>query len=155
MVDIFSPQKRSAVMTSIRGRGNKSTELALATLLRKARITGWRRHAELHPKPCDDNAKHLRLTKSGRLRVRPDFVFRARRVALFVDGCFWHKCPEHSTTPQQNAEFWNRKLDANARRDAAHTKALREAGWEVVRIWEHELSDGNSIAQRVIRALTR
>jgi DNA mismatch endonuclease, patch repair protein len=61
-------------------------------------------------------------------------------VAVYVDGCFWHCCPEHGTMPKANAEFWERKLRRNRQRDAETDKALRELGWEVVRVWEHEKS---------------
>ena len=72
------------------------------------------------------------------LRCEADIVFPGRRVAVFVDGCFWHGCPEHATFPKTNAEWWARKLDANRRRDLANENALTAAGWTVVRIWEHE-----------------
>ena len=153
MVDVFDPEKRSAVMSSIRGRGNKSTEQAMATLLRQSRITGWRRHVELRPRPSSADAEYVKLTKSRRLRVRPDFVFRKPRTVIFVDGCFWHGCPLHSSRPQQNATFWKNKLDANVHRDAVHTRALEAAGWTVVRIWEHELSDTYRTFQRIVLAL--
>jgi DNA mismatch endonuclease (patch repair protein) len=71
--------------------------------------------------------------------VRPDFVFRKARLALFVDGCFWHNCPRHATKPKNNRAFWRRKLSANLKRDKLVNRALRRAGWRVVRIWEHEL----------------
>jgi DNA mismatch endonuclease, patch repair protein len=106
MADVFSKAKRSEVMSRIRGRGNKDTELALAKLLRRHRITGWRRHFE------------IRKAESGKqkFKVRPDFVFRRERLAVFVDGCFWHGCPKHATKPKNNRVFWRRKLDGNKRR---------------------------------------
>ena len=71
-------------------------------------------------------------------RVRPDIAFTARRVAVFVDGCFWHCCPEHGTQPANNTWYWEPKLARNVERDRAADAALAEAGWRVVRIWEHE-----------------
>lgn len=78
-------------------------------------------------------------SRSGRFRVRPEFVFPALRLAVFVDGCFWHACPRHATQPRNNAAFWRQKLAANRARDREVNRALRAAGWRVLRIWEHEL----------------
>jgi DNA mismatch endonuclease (patch repair protein) len=74
---------------------------------------------------------------SGR-RVRPDIVFTRRRIAIFVDGCFWHSCPQHGVSPRTNASYWGPKLAGNRARDARNTVELGEAGWTVLRIWEHE-----------------
>jgi DNA mismatch endonuclease (patch repair protein) len=70
-------------------------------------------------------------------RVRPDIVFTRRRVAVFIDGCFWHCCPEHGSKPSVNQGYWSPKLARNVERDARNTGLLREAGWTVLRIWEH------------------
>lgn len=72
------------------------------------------------------------------VRSRADVVFGPAKVAIYVDGCFWHCCPEHGTMPKANAEFWRHKLERNRQRDAETDRALRSHGWEVVRIWEHE-----------------
>src|SRR6478736_5875938 len=72
------------------------------------------------------------------LRSRADIVFGPARVAVYIDGCFWHSCPEHGTKPKANADWWEQKLRRNQERDAETDRALREHGWEVVRIWEHE-----------------
>src|ERR1700676_1355268 len=106
-------------MSKIRGRGNKETEIVLAKLFRKHRITGWRRHQPIFGKP--------------------DFIFRRQRLAVFVDGCFWHGCPRHSNLPVNNRSFWRKKPAANQARDRLVTRTLRRLGWRVVRIWEHEL----------------
>ena len=151
--DVFDPQKRSEVMSRIRGRGNESTELAMVMVLKGARITGWRRHIERRPRLAPRDIGWHRTTGSGRLRIRPDFVFRQERVALFVDGCFWHGCPLHSSRPRQNAEFWEAKLKANRERDKRQTRALKAAGWTVLRYWEHELREPVSVSRRVARAL--
>jgi DNA mismatch endonuclease (patch repair protein) len=72
--------------------------------------------------------------------VRPDFVFRNLRLAVFVDGCFWHACPIHATKPRNNAAFWRKKLSANRARDRKVNRTLRATGWGVLRVWEHELA---------------
>lgn len=149
MPDVFTKAKRSDVMSRIRSRGNRDTELAFVKLLRAHRITGWRRHLPVRVavdsrwlivdrrKRCGSH--HQPSTKDHRLAVRPDFVFKKSRTAIFVDGCFWHGCPKHGTKPKGNASFWRRKFAANKSRDARVNRALRRAGWRVLRIWEHEL----------------
>ena len=134
-MDVFSKTKRSEVMSRIRGFGNKDTELAMIVLLRREHIVGWRRHQPLFGKP--------------------DFVFRRARLVIFVDGCFWHCCPKHSNLPENNREFWQKKLDANRRRDKLVTRTLRKSGWYVLRIWEHEFKYPNHVKLRVLKALNR
>lgn len=85
--------------------------------------------------------KDFRLDLTG-ARVRPDIVFTARRVAVFVDGCFWHCCPQHGTQPANNTWYWAPKLARNVERDRTADAALAAAGWRVVRVWEHESLDG-------------
>lgn len=80
--------------------------------------------------------KHVQAVRE--LRCRPDIVFASRRVAVFVDGCYWHRCPTHGVSPRQNAEYWSAKLDRNVARDRRNDEALAAAGWKVVRVWEHE-----------------
>lgn len=82
---------------------------------------------------------NLRLPEAG--RTRPDIVFTRKKIAIFVDGCFWHRCPEHATSPKSNREWWRDKLDANVRRDRENDVRLRKAGWTVIRVWEHETPD--------------
>ena len=72
------------------------------------------------------------------IRVSADMVFRGPRVAVFIDGCFWHGCPAHSTSPRTNAGYWAAKIAANRERDARADRLLRNAGWTVIRVWEHE-----------------
>ena len=151
MPDVFTKAKRSDVMSRIRSRGNKDTELALAKLLRRHRITGWRRQIallvrssrreEAHSKiPTGANRKRksVRASSPRLLRVKVDFVFPKLRVALFVDGCFWHGCPKHATKPRNNRTFWRKKFAANQARDRLVNRTLRRQGWRVLRIWEHE-----------------
>jgi DNA mismatch endonuclease, patch repair protein len=80
--------------------------------------------------------KDLRLDLPLR-RVRPDIAFTRRRVAVFVDGCFWHACPDHGSKPKNNEWYWSPKLAKNVERDRAADAALTQAGWTVVRLWEH------------------
>jgi DNA mismatch endonuclease, patch repair protein len=82
--------------------------------------------------------KDYRLDLDGGRRVRPDIAFTARRVAVFVDGCFWHACPEHGSKPRANDWYWTPKLARNVERDRVADQTLASAGWQVVRIWEHE-----------------
>lgn len=72
------------------------------------------------------------------VRSRADLVFGPARVAVYVDGCFWHNCPEHGTSPKANADFWKQKLDRNRERDAETNRLLESRGWRVIRVWEHE-----------------
>jgi DNA mismatch endonuclease (patch repair protein) len=88
-------------------------------------------------------------------RVKPDFVFTKFKFAVFVDGCFWHGCPKHATNPKNNRAFWQRKLAGNKTRDRLVNRALRRAGWRVVRIWECELRNTGRILKRISKALYR
>ena len=86
-------------------------------------------------------------------RGRPDITFPRARVVVFVDGCFWHCCPDHGTFPKTNREWWRVKLQKNVRRDRAADDALKQAGWEVIRIWEHEdPAVGASRVEAVVRS---
>jgi DNA mismatch endonuclease (patch repair protein) len=87
------------------------------------------------------------------LRRRADLVFASARVAVYVDGCFWHACPLHATWPKENADFWRKKIHENQRRDRDTDRKLSEAGWLVLRVWEHE--DPVRAADRVARAVRR
>jgi DNA mismatch endonuclease (patch repair protein) len=173
MADVFTKAKRSAVMSSIRSRGNKDTELALTSLFRRQGIMGWRRQMQLRTTEpgtrrdaatrgrarCRQQSSGAAPRSRGRkkdvevVRVRPDFVFPRLRLAVFVDGCFWHACPVHATRPRSNAAFWRRKLAANKARDRRVNRTLRAAGWRVLRIWEHELARKNEA--RLLRRLQR
>ncbi len=153
MADVLSKAARSELMSRIRSRGNERTELTLARLLRREGVTGWRRHVSLKletKKP----PKH-QATSRRRTAVRPDFVFRKERVVLFVDGCFWHGCPIHGTRPKDNRAFWRKKITANQTRDRRVHRGLRQAGWKVLRIWEHSLHPKGlpAVIRRIDRAL--
>jgi DNA mismatch endonuclease (patch repair protein) len=89
--------------------------------------------------------------RAGDVRIKADIVFPRRRVVVFVDGCFWHSCPEHGHVPRANEHYWTAKLERNADRDRRATAALTDAGWRVVRLWEH-LPVDEAVA-RVLEAL--
>ena len=163
MGDVFSTTKRSEVMSLIRGRGNKDTELRMIALMRAHGITGWRRHVPLTLKVGGPKSKVQSSMKRrvGRAtgRVRPDFVFRREKVVVFVDGCFWHGCPKpkHAPLPKNRAEWWAAKLAGNKARDRLVTRTLRAKGWRVVRVWECALAKKHwhRIARQLTRALGR
>src|ERR1043165_8964237 len=121
MVDTVTKQERSRIMRQVRGRGNYSTELKTVKLFREHRIKGWRRHLPLIGKP--------------------DFTFPKSRVALFIDGCFWHGCPLHLRMPSSNVDYWQRKVARNMERDKRVTAELQIKGWRVLRVWEHEIKE--------------
>ena len=121
-------------MSRIKGKGNKDTELVMIQILRSNHISGWRRNQAVLGKP--------------------DFVFSKQRIALFVDGCFWHGCPEHSNMPQNNREFWEKKLQGNKDRDKLVTRELRKMGWEIIRVWEHELKHPTKVVAKLLRHLS-
>lgn len=133
MADVFSKQKRSQIMAAIRPKGNKTTELRLAQIFREAEIKGWRRQQPVEGKP--------------------DFVFRRARLAVFVDGCFWHGCKTHCRMPKSRVAFWREKIRGNKARDIKVAARLRKAGWRVARVWEHSLRNPLKIAERVLRLL--
>ncbi|MBM3841232.1 MAG: very short patch repair endonuclease [Verrucomicrobia bacterium] len=133
--DTVSVAERSRIMSAVRSGGNKATEMVLVKLLRKHGITGWRRRV--------------------RLSGKPDFVFAAQKVAIFVDGCFWHGCPKHCRMPKGNKDYWRPRIAGNRARDALVSRRLRRAGWRVFRVWEHELARRNEarLPGRLRRAL--
>ncbi len=135
MADFLTPAERSALMALIKGKDNASTELRLVAALRAAGLAGWRRGL--------------------RLPGRPDLAFPAARLAVFVDGCFWHGCPRHHRLPRTRRAFWSAKVATNRRRDRRVDRQLRARGWSVMRIWEHALRRGALPATlaRLARAL--
>ncbi len=133
MADVFSKSKRSEVMAKIRGRGNKDTEIFLLKLLRRNQITGWRRNESVFGKP--------------------DFVFRKQKIAVFVDGCFWHGCPKCYREPKSNKPFWRNKIARNRERDLEVNRFLRSHGWKVLRFWECGLRGEKLIVKKLKVAL--
>ena len=119
MADWLSREQRSRNMASIRSKGNATTEKAFLRLLRDSGLSGWRRHVDLPGKP--------------------DFVFRSKRIAVFIDGCFWHGCPRCYRLPEDNRRYWKTKVLTNRTRDRRTTRRLRSLDWRVIRIWEHSL----------------
>ena len=124
---------RSQLMSKIRSRGNKETEMRLIALLRNAGISGWRRHQALIGKP--------------------DFTFRLAHIVVFVDGCFWHACPLCFKPPKTNRTYWRAKIARNIQRDRKVTQALRKAGWRVIRIWSHQLAKPAAVVARLHKAM--
>src|SRR5437764_4513392 len=101
------------------------------------------------------HARRLRYRPHAALLTKPrpivDIVFPRSRVAVFVDGCFWHGCPEHGSWPKSNADFWREKIETNRVRDADTDLRLRALGWEVIRVWTHE--DASNAAERIGRTI--
>lgn len=138
MADIFSKKKRSAIMAAIKAKGTRSTELAVRRILRGSGITGWRANLKAVP-------------------GTPDFVFLKIKLAVFVDGCFWHGCPTciRNRRPSTNAGFWRKKIAGNKRRDKRVDRKLRRMGWSVIRIWEHSVEkDGAKVGKRLLKAVS-
>jgi DNA mismatch endonuclease, patch repair protein len=133
MTDMFSPTERSRIMSKVKGRGNEATELRLMRIFRDFGFRGWRRQTTVFGKP--------------------DFVFPTKRIAVFVDGCFWHGCPIHGSVPATNRTFWKHKLARNRNRDALVGRELRSLGWRVLRIWQHELREPVGVARKLGRLL--
>lgn len=116
-------------MSHIRSRGNRTTELRLIRIMRRYKIKGWRRGSKLPGKP--------------------DFVFPRARVAVFVDGDFWHGNPRKYRIPKSNSDYWREKIRGNQARDRQVNRLLKQLGWRVVRIWESSLRDDEAIAGRL------
>ena len=119
-MDNVDAATRSRTMAAIRSAGTRSTETRLRAFLVAQRFRGWRCQA---------------LELPG----KPDFVFDKERVAIFVDGCFWHGCPQCFRMPKTNETYWRRKISRNIERDRQVSEELAALGWQVVRIWEHEI----------------
>jgi len=149
MADNLTRKARSELMSSVRSKGNKSTEQALRRVLRQHKVAGWRSHVVL--RVC---VNQLPPPGSVSRRVTPDFVFARERVVVFVDGCFWHGCPRHGRLPKSNRSKWVGKLNANQKRDHLVRAALKADGWKVIRIWEHAIARApTECAKRVSRAV--
>ena len=123
MADIFDKEKRSAIMRQVKSKKNKSTELRLIKIFKENGVTGWERN---YP-----------------VKGHPDFVFLKQRIAVFVDGCFWHGHDCRNTRPSANEEFWRKKRERNIKHDKEITELFESRGWTVIRIWECELKQQN------------
>ncbi len=129
MADTFTKTERSEIMRKVKSNRNKSTELKLIQFFKENRIKGWRRNYKLFGKP--------------------DFVFPKQRLAIFLDGCFWHGHNCRNTKPKDNAEYWQTKIARNQQRDKNVTETLTNNNWTVIRIWECELKDKNKLNDRL------
>lgn len=128
MADTFDKDKRSAIMKSVKSSGNKSTELRLIAFFNTNNIKGWRRK---YP-----------------VKGHPDFVFMDKKIAVFVDGCFWHGHDCRNTKPKQNEDYWNQKRIRNIAHDQEVNNLFINRGWTVIRIWECELKKKNEAILR-------
>lgn len=129
MADTFTKSQRSDIMRKVKSNRNKSTELKLIQFLKENAIKGWRRNFKLFGKP--------------------DFVFPKQRLAIFLDGCFWHGHDCRNTKPKDNAVYWQTKIARNQQRDKNVTETLTNKNWTVIRIWECELKDKNILKDRL------
>lgn len=120
MVDVFSKKKRSEIMSVIRSKGNRTTEWRIRSRLISARLFGWK------------------VNDSG-VFGRPDFVFREEKIAIFVDGYFWHGCKRCRSIPSSNHKFWLTKIERNQARDRLVNRTLKKDDWCVIRFWEHQV----------------
>ena len=107
----------------------------MASTRQKDTAPELRLRRELYRQGLRYRVGHVVLKKPRRVA---DIAFPGRKIAIFVDGCFWHGCPEHASWPRQNARFWREKIERNRWRDSDTNERLRALGWRVVRVWEHE-----------------
>jgi len=133
MIDVFDVQTRSRIMSCIRSKNNAATELRFIKILKKNKISGWRRNSKLIGKP--------------------DFVFLKVRVAVFIDGDFWHGNPKNFRLPKSNLAYWQKKVLSNRTRDRTVNRLLRSAGWTVLRIWQSRLADEKAVLCRLKRCI--
>ena len=126
MVDTVDGKTRSKIMSNIRSKGNKSTELKFRMIMVRAGISGWC----VHPKDITGN---------------PDFAFPGFSTAIFVDGCFWHGCPVCGHIPKSNSKYWQIKILRNIERDKKLRSQLQVEGWKVIQFWEHGLANSHKV----------
>lgn len=130
MTDVLTQGQRKYNMSRIRGK-NTGPEMKIRKMLFARGIRGYRIHYNLPGKP--------------------DIVFVKKKIAVFIDGCFWHKCPEDFQEPETRKEFWMKKINSNVERDEKNTVQLTEDGWTVLRIWEHEVrKDPEAVVRRIV-----
>lgn len=123
MTDVFDKEKRSKIMSAVHSRGNKSTEIKLIEVFNHYGILGWRRNYNV--------------------KGHPDFIFLDKKIAIFVDGCFWHGHDCRNTRPLGNQDYWQKKRVRNIAHDKEITALFESRGWIVIRIWECELKKKN------------
>lgn len=124
MADIFEKNKRSDIMSAVHSNKNKSTEIRLIKIFKQNNIVGWRRNYKV--------------------KGHPDFVFLDKKIAVFVDGCFWHGHDCRNTRPADNATYWQKKRERNMSHDKEITALFESRNWRVIRIWECELQKKNT-----------
>jgi DNA mismatch endonuclease (patch repair protein) len=121
MADTFSKKVRSEIMKNVKSKGNKSTELKFLKLMKSNKLAGWRRNSNIYGKP--------------------DFIFNDSKIAIFLDGCFWHGHNCRILKPSSNTFYWNKKITKNKKHDKKVTGYLHLLGWKVIRIWECRISE--------------
>ncbi|MEC9374067.1 MAG: very short patch repair endonuclease [Planctomycetota bacterium] len=133
MPDDRSPAQRSETMRRVRSRDTSPERLLRSALHRRG----------------------MRYSLSRKLPGKPDIIFTRARVAVFVDGCFWHGCPDHCRRPSSNTDYWLAKIDRNIARDRRVTAELKSLGWRVIRLWEHQVAQSpTQCAARIERTVT-
>lgn len=136
-MDRHDSATRSRIMATVKAKGSRSTEQRLQALLKTAAIKGGRRNAANIP-------------------GKPDVCFSKLKVAIFVDGCFWHGCAQHCRMPASNVEYWTQKIERNRHRDAEVNRELEGQDWQVLRFWEHELkATPDAVIEKIQAALQR
>ena len=128
-MDTFTPEKRSEIMKKVKSK-NTSVEIKFRQELWKSGIRGWR-------------------TCQKGIPGKPDVVYKGRKIAIFVDGCFWHGCPVCDRSPKSGDKYWENKINKNAARDKENEEKLIKEGWKVIRFWEHEVN--KNVAGCVLR----
>jgi DNA mismatch endonuclease, patch repair protein len=131
-MDRVSITVRSQIMASVGSAGNRTTEMRMASLLRSSGLSGYR--------------------KQWHVRGKPDFAWPGVKIALFVDGCFWHGCPHCRRASKSNRKFWRQKVVNNQARDRRVAAFLRRRGWKVLRVWECAVTESRTV-RRIERAL--
>lgn len=131
-MDTFTKEKRSEIMSRIRSK-DTGPEIAL----RKALWSQGFRYRIYY----------------GKEKI--DIAFPSKKIAIFIDGCFWHSCPQHSVIPKSNKQYWMPKLKANIERSSSKDKRLIENGWKIIHIWEHELKDIDNVVNRICKIIDR
>jgi len=129
MADTFTKDQRSNIMRQVKSSRNQSTEIRLLQYFKDLSIIGWRRNYKIFGKP--------------------DIIFRKERIAIFIDGCFWHGHDCRNTKPKDNQEYWIQKINHNIQRDKIVNEHLTKHGWTVIRLWECELKNRETIIERL------
>lgn len=135
MTDVLTPDQRKLNMSRIRAK-NTGPEAKIRKMLSAKGIRGYRLHYKL----------------SG----KPDIVFTKKKIAIFIDGCFWHKCPVDFQEPETRKEFWMKKIQSNVDRDKKVNKQLKAEGWIVLRFWEHEVrKNPENVVKKIAETLEK